>query len=274
MPPTDHRHRFSFFCDEWLRLRKSKVRESTYIKYNTILEKYIKPKLGSCFPATITTDTVDNFAHGLLFDDNLAVKTVHDILVVLHSVLKYVAAQLPSLCAAVEINYPQKEKKEIRVLDRSEQERFVKFLLADADFCKFGVLLMLLSGIRIGELCALRWDNVNLQEKTIRISATLQRLRCMEGEDKNRTHIVIGAPKSATSIRTIPLTDYAAELCRKFAVYNAHFLKLSNRSLSSIYGNIVFRSQNTQTLYMVTVLMGNKNSTDIPLADTYAVELQ
>lgn len=222
VPPTDHRHRFSFFCDEWLRLRKSKVRESTYIKYNTILEKYIKPKLGSCFPATITTDTVDNFAHGLLFDDNLAVKTVHDILVVLHSVLKYVAAQLPSLCAAVEINYPQKEKKEIRVLDRSEQERFVKFLLADADFCKFGVLLMLLSGIRIGELCALRWGNVNLQEKTIRISATLQRLRCMEGENKNRTHIVIGAPKSATSIRTIPLTDHAAELCRKFAVYNGN----------------------------------------------------
>ena len=222
VPPTDHRHRFSFFCDEWLRLRKSKVRESTYIKYNTILEKYIKPKLGSCFPAAITTDTVDNFAHGLLFDDNLAVKTVHDILVVLHSVLKYVAAQLPSLCAAVEINYPQKEKKEIRVLDRSEQERFVKFLLADADFCKFGVLLMLLSGIRIGELCALRWDNVNLQEKTIRISATLQRLRSMEGENKNRTHIVIGAPKSATSIRTITLTDHAAELCRKFAVYNGN----------------------------------------------------
>ena len=41
VPPTDHRHRFSFFCDEWLRLRKSKVRESTYIKYNTILEKYM-----------------------------------------------------------------------------------------------------------------------------------------------------------------------------------------------------------------------------------------
>ena len=61
---------------------------------------------------------------------------------------------------------------------------------------------------------------------------------------------------------------------RKFAVYNAHFLKLSNRSLRSIYGNIVLRSQNTQALYMVTVLMGNKNSTDIPLADTYAVELQ
>ena len=81
---------------------------------------------------------------------------------------------------------------------------------------------MLLSGIRIGELCALRWDNVNLQEKTIRISATLQRLRCMEGENKNRTHIVIGAPKSATSIRTIPLTDHAAELCRKFAVYNGN----------------------------------------------------
>ncbi len=220
LPPTDHRQRFSFFCDEWLHLRKSKVRESTYIKYNSILEKHIKPKLGACFPAAITTDVVDDFAQGLLLEDKLAVKTVHDILVVLHGVLKYTAVQLPGQCSAVEINYPPKEKKEMRVLTRSEQERFVKFLLADTDPCKFGVLLMLFSGIRIGELCALRWDNVNLQEKTIRISATLQRLRNMKGETENHTHIVIGAPKSATSIRTIPLTDHAIELCRKFAAHN------------------------------------------------------
>ena len=52
---------FSFYCDEWLRLRKPKVKESTYIKYDTALIKHIKPKLGGCFPMGITTGLIDGF---------------------------------------------------------------------------------------------------------------------------------------------------------------------------------------------------------------------
>ena len=61
-PQTGTRHRFAFYCDEWSRLRKSKIRESTYIKYDTVLEKHIKPKLGGCFPMGITTGVVDDFS--------------------------------------------------------------------------------------------------------------------------------------------------------------------------------------------------------------------
>ena len=220
-PQTGTRHRFAFYCDEWLRLRKSKIRESTYIKYDTVLEKHIKPKLGGCFPMGITTGVVDDFTRELLFEDELAVKTAHDILVVLHGVLKHTAAQLPGIFPAVEINYPKESCRETRVLSRDEQTQLVRYLLTDTDACKFGVLLMLLSGVRIGELCALKWGNIDLKEQTIRIIATLQRLHDTAMESETRTRVVIGAPKSDTSVRTIPLTDYAATLCRKFAVRNA-----------------------------------------------------
>lgn len=220
-PQTGTRHRFAFYCDEWLRLRKSKIRESTYIKYDTVLEKHIKPKLGGCFPMGITTGVVDDFTHELLFEDELAVKTAHDILVVLHGVLKHTAAQLPGIFPAVEINYPKESRRETRVLSRNEQTQLVRYLLTDTDACKFGVLLMLLSGVRIGELCALKWGNIDLKEQTIRIIATLQRLHDTAMESESRTRVVIGAPKSDTSVRTIPLTDYAATLCRQFAVRNA-----------------------------------------------------
>ena len=220
-PQTGTRHRFAFYCDEWLRLRKSKIRESTYIKYDTVLEKHIKPKLGGCFPLGITTGVVDDFTRELLFEDELAVKTAHDILVVLHGVLKYTAAQLPGIFPAVEINYPKESRRETRVLSRDEQTQLVRYLLTDTDACKFGVLLMLLSGVRIGELCALKWGNIDLKEQTIRITATLQRLHDTAMESEGRTRVVIGAPKSDTSVRTIPLTDYAATLCRQFAVRNA-----------------------------------------------------
>ena len=159
IPDTNSRHRFSFYCDEWLRMRKPKVKESTYIKYDTALRKHIEPKLGGCFPIAMTTGLMDDFTEELLFEDELAPKTVHDVLVVLHGILKYTATFFTGGFPAIEINYPKPAKKEMRTLSREERTRFVSYLLDDMDACKFGVLLTLFMGIRIGELCALQWGN-------------------------------------------------------------------------------------------------------------------
>lgn len=216
MPQSSGRHRFAFYCDEWLRQRKNKIRESTYVKYDTILEKYIKPRLGGCYPLGMTTAAVDDLTQMLLLEDGLAVKTVHDILAVLHGVLDHTATHFPGMFPVIEVTHPRESRKEMRVLTREEQERLVTYLLADTDSCKFGVLLMMLCGMRIGELCALRWGNIDVRERTVRITATMQRLRDTAMTGGNRTRIVIGAPKSDTSLRVIPMTDYTAELCRRF----------------------------------------------------------
>ncbi len=221
MPQAGTRHRFAFYCDEWLRLRKNRIRESTYIKYDTVLEKHIKPKLGGCFPTGITTAIIESFTEELISGDGLSVKTVHDILVVLRGVLKYADAQFPGLFPAAEISYPKESRKEMRVLTRAEQEKFAEYLLTDTNICKFGILLMLLSGIRIGELCALKWGDINLYEQTMRITATLQRLHDTATESGTRTRVVISAPKSDSSARIIPLTGQAVKLCRRFEVKNA-----------------------------------------------------
>lgn len=109
----------------------------------------------------------------------------------------------------------------MRVLSREEQARFVSYLLEDMDTCKFGVLLALFTGVRIGELCALQWGKISLKEQTIRIDATLQRLRDTSAVGSARTRIVISTPKSDTSVRTIPVTDYTAELCGKMAPHSS-----------------------------------------------------
>lgn len=216
VPKSGAHRRLAFYCDEWLRKKQKKVRESTYIKYNTVLEKHIKPRLGSCHPRGLTTDNVDDFTKELLFEDELSVKTVHDILVVLHGVLRYTATQLPGY-SIIEINYPQEIHEEMRVLSCDEQERLMRYLLIDTDPCKFGLLFMLLTGVRIGELCALKWSDIDLEKQTVRITATLQRLHNTSAEDGCQTHIVIGPPKSKKSIRTIPLTGDIVALCRRFA---------------------------------------------------------
>lgn len=211
---ASRKRRFSYYCDEWLLLNRSRVKPSTYVKYCGILEKHIKPKLGGCLVQALSSVIIEQFGHELLFEEELAPKTVKDILTMLHSIIKYTARQFPDTFPSVEIIYPKIPKKEMRVLTREEQTRLVQYLLNDMDGCKFGVLLALLTGMRIGEVCALRWENISLTEQTIKVRSTMQRLRDFDDTNANRTKIVISDPKSETSVRVIPLTEYAARLCK------------------------------------------------------------
>ena len=164
MPTFKVKDPFSAYCLGRLHIKRSKVKESTYIKYGTVVEKHIIPKLGECCPLGFTTELMDDFIKELPFEDELAPKTVHDILVVLHGILKFTAQKFEGAFPVVEINYPKIRKKEMRVLSREEQERFISYLQEDLDPCRFGILLALCTGIRIGELCALRWECVSTRD--------------------------------------------------------------------------------------------------------------
>lgn len=191
----------------------TQVKESTYVKYETTLEKHIKPRLGTCLPAFMSVKVVEQFKKELLEECGLAPKTVKDIFVVLHSILKYIAKQYPGILPVVEIIYPKEQKKEMRVLTVDEQKRLIQYLLTDMDECRFGILIALFTGIRIGELCALRWGDVSLEERTLRITSTMQRQKNGERDSTAKTKILIDTPKSGSSLRTIPIGEYAVSLC-------------------------------------------------------------
>ena len=206
--------RFAFYCDEWLRLNRSRVKQSTYVKYSGAVEKHIKPRLGVCLVRSLSSLLIEEFSHDLLFEEELSPKTVKDILTILYSIIKYTLKQYPEQIPEIDIIYPKVPKNEIRVLSKEEQTRFVNYLLDDMDECKFGVLLALLTGMRIGEVCALRWSNISLTEKTIQVNATMQRLKNLDEGSLTKTKIVISDPKSDFSARIIPLTEYAVRLCK------------------------------------------------------------
>lgn len=209
------RHRFGYYCDQWLQIQRPKLKESTYVKYHLMLERHIKPKLGGCFPLAFSSRLIEEFQAELLCKDQLAPKTVKDILVVLRSILAYTAKQFPNYFPVVDIIYPKDARKEMRVLSRTEQELFIRYLSHEPDACKFGVLLALFTGMRIGELCALRWENISLKENTVCVAATMQRLANLDPGCPAKTKIVISSPKSNSSLRTIPMTDSMARLCAR-----------------------------------------------------------
>ena len=221
--------RFGFFCDEWLLSCRGRLKESTCERYRTAVENHIKPKLGSCLPQAITDEKISEFS-SILLAEGLAPKTVKDVLIVLRLALKFAAKQLPYGLPEPEIFYPKEQKKEARVLSIDEQNRLVSYLSEDLDSCKFGVLLAMLTGLRIGELCALKWDNISIKERTIRVGATMQRLRNEDGGP--RTKVVVGSPKSDLSSRIIPLSDAAVGLCK--------LMEVKDRSAYILTGNSEF----------------------------------
>ena len=211
----EQKNTFSFYCDEWLHFQQTQLKEASYVKYAMVLERYMKPVFGKCVPLEITTRMIDDFTYYLMFEKNLSAKTVRDILTVFRGILKYIRRVSTEEVPSVEISYPKIEKKNIRVLSKTEELQLVSYLMKDMDFCKFGVLLTLFTGMRIGELCALQWEKISFVDNTLWINTTLQRLHNTEENQKMQTKILIDTPKTSTSLRVIPLTDYMVKLCRK-----------------------------------------------------------
>lgn len=207
--------KFASYCNEWLSITRGRVKPATYVKYDSVLENHIKPLLGSYHPTALSTEIISRFSDTLLAEKQLTPKTVRDILTCLKSVIKYTSRQFPGLTGQAEVIYPKEIPREMRVLSAAEQQQFTKLLLTDIDPCKFSVLLALLTGLRIGEVCALRWEDIDLGERTIHIHATMQRLKATSGDSPSKTQIMIGPPKSDKSIRTIPMTEQTVRLCRR-----------------------------------------------------------
>lgn len=220
---------FSDYCDKWLALRRHDVGDSTYVKYSTIVRKHLRPALGKRFPEQIDTVLLTDFSRKLL-EKGLAPKTAKDILMVLHALLQYISKQTEGSLPPVEVVYPRERRQEIRVLSPEEQARLVAFLLQDMDFVKFGVLLALLTGMRIGEVCALRWGGISLERGELQVAATMQRLQLPHAGGARKTQVVIGNAKSSASCRRIPLTDTALELCRRMQREDPRAFILTGRS--------------------------------------------
>ncbi len=193
---------------EWLYINQNRIKLSTYQRYSSVFKKHIVPIIGKKPIIYLTPTAIHEFALNRL-SAGLQPQTVNSILIFLHSCLKYGHRQynLP----LPDIIYLTVQKKEMRVLSFEEQQKLVDFLNKDLDIYKFGVLLALYTGIRIGELCSLKWSDIS--ECSIKIRRTIQRLQNTEG---NKTELHFDAPKTSTSMREIPIPSFLKEIIEHF----------------------------------------------------------
>ena len=193
---------------EWLAVNRGRVKPSSYARYEGYVRNYVDGRLGARSAVGFGAAEIQSFASRLAAD-GLSPMSVNAILIFLHSCFKYGHRQygLPM----PEFIYPARERRERFVLSPGQQERLEAYLTQDVDVYKFGVLLTLYTGLRVGELCALRWRDVEGGSITVR--GTMQRL----GDGAGASRVVVGSPKTKTSARTIPLPTFLCEYLSLFS---------------------------------------------------------
>ncbi len=197
---------------EYLAAMKLRLKESTYANYKMKAEKHIIPTLGEkhcCFLGTNDiTDFIDSKTRS-----RLSARYVADIIVLLKSIFRYAAREHNIRNPLEGVKLPRCAKTEVTVLNKAEQARLMRYVSGSNDPCSLGIVMAMYTGIRIGEICALKWEDVDLTGKVIHVRHTLQRIQTFGSSKKTR--IVITEPKSASSVRDIPIPECLLTLLTK-----------------------------------------------------------
>lgn len=183
-------------AEEWLSVNKLRLKPSTHQRYFSFWIKHIKKHIGDSLVCNVNPNFLSTFSDKLI-KSNLSAQSANAVLIFLHSLIEYSHNQYNT--PLPKFNYFRIEVKEMRVFSKNEQERLVMLMKRDIDIYKLGVLLALYTGVRIGELCALRWSDI--EDKCIRVRSTIQRLQKTDGG----TELIITEPKTRHSKRVIPL---------------------------------------------------------------------
>ena len=189
---------FERISAEWLEYKRNNVKESTYYNYMYNIERYLKP-----FFNQRNIDEILNYNDFIQeLKEKYALETIKRIVNVLKSILNYYQDEYNVILKTKKITLPKTEKRKVKILSHQEKEKLEKYCLEENTLKSLGIIICLNTGLRIGEICALKWKNIDLEEKSIYVEQTMQRVYIKQ--DK-KSKIIIDKPKSSYSIRTIPM---------------------------------------------------------------------
>jgi integrase len=200
----------------WLdKYAKNKVKQSTYNNYRSYIDKRIVPIMGHIKLLDLNVDILQRFlnaqyAHGnLKTGGQLSEKTIRNIYLMMHEAMSQAVKNELVIKNNLEaVVLPKVQHVEMRVLNKKENHTLLKTTMKSKERYGLGVLLALKTGMRIGEICGLRWKDIDIWDKVIHIRQTLQRQEVMEHREGGaKTEIIIGPPKSEKSRRDIPLPE-------------------------------------------------------------------
>ncbi len=206
----------------WEADKRPFVKKSTSARYTLLIRNHLLPTFARM--TDITEEKVQAFVM-MKLNSGLGRKSVKDIVIVLKMILKFGVRQRLISHREIEVRFPaERMKEDLKILDLDDQKRFMNYLKLNASPANLGIFICLSAGLRIGEVCGLRWEDIDTQNGVIRIRRTLQRIYIVNGSERH-TEIIIGTPKSINSNREIPMTaELLSILKRKRTVVPSHYI--------------------------------------------------
>ena len=215
--------KFQDAAEQWLLSAKLRVKPSSYANYKNIVHKHLLPELGNFYLSALTSGKINSFILNKLRSGRLngkgglSAKSVRDIMTVFRSISAY--SERETGIRSVHFTMPKAEQKKVEVLNAAERNRLVNHLLKNKSKSNIGILLCMFSGLRVGELCGLKWQDIDLQNNTISVNRTVQRIN-----RSGFSEIMIGTPKSRTSVRMIPIPQFLSDLLAEYKSESSNFM--------------------------------------------------
>ncbi len=218
----------SQIADLWKEEKRQFVKKSTFAAYSLIVETHLQPAFGNL--TAVTEKDVQDFVLQKL-NGGLSQKTIKDMLIVLRMILKFGAKKNYCVYAPIDVIFPtDRERQELEVLSIANQKKIMRFVEDNFTFRNLGIFICLSTGIRIGEICALTWDDIDTENGVIHIRKTIQRIYVKENGIK-KTELLIDTPKTATSMRDIPMIKDLYEILKPLKkVVNNDYFVLTNEA--------------------------------------------
>lgn len=197
---------FEQVIDEWKCYIEPFIKKTTYSKYVFYLNKNINPLLGKHTTKALSIEILDNFTNQLL-SSGLSPKSVNGYLSVIKSILKFAEKRNYEVLSPKDITFVKELSPQIKILGEKEQLVLERFLLSHQSNVSIGVFLVLYTGLRIGEVCGLKWKDIDLQEKKFYINRTVSRIQNTDQNESNKTSLCFERPKTDCSKREIPISN-------------------------------------------------------------------
>ena len=214
----------------WLSYKKDYIKESTYANYSNIITNHIIPDLGKYYLNQLNNKIIQKFLlekykNGRLdHSGGLSAKTIRDIIAIIKSSLKSASKENLIQNLSLDFIYPKTNQKDkIYTLSKHSQEKLTNYILENKTIKNLGILLTLYSGIRIGELCALQWKDIDFKNNILYINKTLQRIYINDTKIHS-SKIIITEPKTHNAEREIPLNREFANELKKYKTKPNHYI--------------------------------------------------
>lgn len=193
----------------WLEERRATAKNGSVGTYSARITKHILPYFEGRKYGDINAFDITVFINEKL-SEGLSAKYVGDIAMIMKSAAKLFSETTGCENRLAAVKLPKARARETSVLTLSEQKQLQKRLLELDTDVSAGIYLSIFTGLRIGELCALQWGDIDFERSLLRVRKTVQRVAVSGG--RHKTAVEISTPKTETSQRVIPLPGFILRL--------------------------------------------------------------